>query len=62
MVSEFSEPLVGDLLVSFKEAETDGSRLGWGSGLVIVAVGLAVAGVAGYFLLKRARPVKTRSS
>ena len=62
MVSEFSEPLVGDLLVSFKEAETDGSNLGWGSGLVIVAVGLAVAGVAGYFLLKRARPVKTRSS
>jgi hypothetical protein len=57
LVSEYDKPLLGDLLFSFKELGTEepADRNVPVDFAVIAVVGLAVAALAGYILLKRSR-------
>lgn len=68
IVSEYSKPLLGDLLISFTEDKATesansgffGSSLPIEYGYTIVAVTVAVAAIAGYVILKRFRRPKQR--
>ena len=64
MVSEFNKPLLGDLLVSFKtedsEAKVDSADPLWFYVFVTIS-GLAVVGLAAFFILKRNKRKVTAS-
>ena len=68
IVSEYSKPLLGDLIISFTEDKASestnpdflGSSLPKEVGYTLVAVTVAVAAIAGYLVTKRLRRLKQR--